>query len=63
MTTAPIPTPENFPDEQTLDNYQVVKITLDSEDGEDFLEKIINPPEPNEALKEAFLYYQEVLQS
>jgi hypothetical protein len=54
---------DNCSDEQTLDNYPVVKITLNSEDGEYFLEKVINPPEPNKALREAFLYYQEVLQN
>jgi uncharacterized protein (DUF1778 family) len=46
---------------KVIEQHQTLKLSL--EDGEAFINAILNPPKPNEALIEAVLHYNQVIQN
>jgi uncharacterized protein (DUF1778 family) len=45
---------------QVIEQHQVLKLSV--EDSEAFVDALLNPPEPNDALKAAALRYQKVME-
>jgi hypothetical protein len=56
-----VPSPKQIarPESHISERHQTIKLNI--EDAEAFVDALLNPPKPNNALKEAALRYQQIM--